>query len=185
MFDREIVRHCSATLAGLKTGNTFIVPCTDRKEMRDNVRRVNAALTASGIRVIIAKFFEKSALIYLYRPDRLKEDLCDPEACSILSGRGYPCGNAGRCVKRLLRRLKDYSEYPHEIGLFLGYPPGDVKRFIMDPHDGVKCCGCWKAYGNEKRVSALFDRMRRCRREYETAFAAGCPLKELAVASRS
>ena len=185
MFEREIVRHCSATLAGLKTGSTFMVPCPDRDELKDSVRRANAVLKEKGLRVIIAKHFEKNALIYLYRPERLKRDLTDPGACSILKGRGYPLGNAALCVKELLSRLKDNMEYPHEIGLFIGYPPEDVRCFMKDPREGVRCRGCWKAYGNEECAAALFERMRRCRKRYETAYAAGRTLGDLAVSVRA
>lgn len=38
----------------------------------------------------------------------------------------------------------------NEVGLFLGYPPEDVRCFMNDSRRGVKCTGCWKAYGDEE-----------------------------------
>ena len=31
---------------------------------------------------------------------------------------------------RLIKRLNEDAEFPHEIGLFPGYPPEDVRGFI-------------------------------------------------------
>ena len=48
-----------------------------------------------------------------------------------------------QCLARLIERLKDADEFPHEIGLFLGYPPEDVEGFIQEPN-GQKYTGIWK-----------------------------------------
>ena len=43
------------------------------------------------------------------------------------------------------------GEFPHEVGLFLSYPPEDVKGFIDHRASGFKCAGLWKVYGNEEK----------------------------------
>jgi hypothetical protein len=37
---------------------------------------------------------------------------------------------------------------PHEIGLFLGYPPEDVDGFIRHKGADYALCGGWKVYGD-------------------------------------
>ena len=44
----------------------------------------------------------------------------------------------------LVRRLNGEEAFPHEIGLFLGYPPEDVDAFIKNGAAGEKCIGMWK-----------------------------------------
>ena len=35
------------------------------------------------------------------------------------------------------------GEFPHEVWLFLSYPPEDVKGFIDHRASGFKCAGLW------------------------------------------
>lgn len=53
------------------------------------------------------------------------------------------------------------GEFPHEIGVFLGYPLGDVCGFLRDP-DGCILCGAWKVYENVGEAARTFERFRRC-----------------------
>lgn len=45
-----------------------------------------------------------------------------------------------------MRRLQRFEAFPHEIGLFLSYPPEDVRGFIEHKGHESKCEGCWKVY---------------------------------------
>ena len=51
--------------------------------------------------------------------------------------------------------------FPHEVGVFLGYPLHDVEGFIADPRGGTPC-GAWKAYGDEEGAARTSARWRRC-----------------------
>ena len=72
--------------------------------------------------------------------------------------------------------------FPHEIGLFLGYPPEDVQGFIDHRAMDFKCAGLWKVYGDQQRAQALFDRFRRCTQRYCALWQTGLRLEQLAVA---
>ena len=61
----------------------------------------------------------------------------------------------------LIRRLRENDEFPHEIGLFLGYPIEDVVGFIRYAGKGCKLSGLWKVYGDAEAASRLFDRLSR------------------------
>ena len=52
MPEEVFVRHCSPTLAGIKTANLFSCRFADEKEMRDSVRRLNGVLVKKGVRVL-------------------------------------------------------------------------------------------------------------------------------------
>ena len=73
------------------------------------------------------------------------------------------------------------AEFPHEIGLFLGYPPEDVKGFMRDPLHGYKYIGCWKVYGDVERARKMFDRYTRCTDIYRRCLTRGTPLDRLIV----
>ena len=129
-------------------GNTLSVRC-DRIMVNGEIRELNKILVGKGLRLVPKINKGDSVMIYLYRPERLTLDLNDPGAREILREKGYPCGNSNCCLVELVKRLKNDVGFPHEIGLFLGYPPSDVKKFMEDPCRRVKCVGCWKAYSNE------------------------------------
>lgn len=177
-----MVRHGSPTLAGMKTGSLFTCPFAGKQAMQDCVRCWNHTLAAKGLRVLPLRWQGQRALIYLYRPARLAKDLQCPEARALLAPRGYCCDDPTRCVGRLMQRLREAEEFPHEIGLFLSYPPEDVRGFIQSPPCGFKCVGCWKVYGDAAAARRTFGRYRRCTERFCARFAQGTTLDRLAVA---
>ena len=63
-------------------------------------------------------------------------------------------------LRCLSRRLRQSEGFPHEIGVFLGYPLEDVIGFCRHKGEGCKLCGYWKVYGDvdhAKRCFAAFD----------------------------
>ena len=85
-------------------------------------------------------------------------------------------------MARLARRFRESEAFPHEVGLFLSYPPEDVKGFIDHRACGFKCAGLWKVYGDEERSRALFDKFERCTRCYLASWARGTGVERLALA---
>ena len=181
MPEELIIEHCSPTLAGIKTGSMFSVRVTEDTDINKEVRELNKVLRGKGLRVIPLKETSMYALIYIYRPDHLKKDLSDPQALSILRRRGYELQNPECCVAQLVRHLKSDELFPHEIGLFLGYPPSDVEGFMKNPCKGVKCCGCWKAYSEPEKAKKAFIRFRKCTDAYHEMNKRGKTLAQLAV----
>ena len=178
MSEELIVRHCAPTLANLKTGSLFVCPITDRASFFSSLRSLNELLVPKGLRALPLRIREYSALVYLYRPSRLKKDLEDPAAIKILQDHGYSC--YGKCLPRLIERVRASEEFPHEIGLFLGYPPEDVQGFL--DHRPCKCSGCWKVYGDENKAKKTFDLYKKCERVYCQQLARGIDIKRLTVA---
>lgn len=75
MAEYEIVRHCAPTLAGLKTANMFSAHYDTKEELNRDIRELNKRLRAKGLCVIPFSYKDGRALIYIYRPGKLKEDL--------------------------------------------------------------------------------------------------------------
>lgn len=179
MSDEIIIRHCSPTLAGIKTGNMFSCPFENKEEMKNTIRHLNKILNKKGLRVLPLRQKDDRALVYIFRPDALKEDLCDGRACRILKERGYCTKATGQCVAHLIRRISELDDFPHEVGLFLGYPPEDVSGFI--DNEECKFSGLWKVYGDVDAAQELFDKYKKCTEIYSKRYADGCTLDNLAV----
>ena len=69
----------------------------------------------------------------------------------------------GEYLMRLSKRLNENGDFPHEIGLFLGYPVKDVEGFIENKGENFLLCGCWKVYSNAGRAKKLFNNYDKCR----------------------
>ena len=182
MSDQLIVQHCSPTLAGIKTGNIFTCRFTSRAELTRDLQRLNRSLGSKGLRILPLRIGQSSALIYIYRPARLEQDLACREASDILSLCGYKLANANRCVVNLVNRIREQGDFPHEIGLFLGYPPEDVRGFIDHNAQNFKCVGCWKVYGDEEKAKNLFAQYKNCTSCYLNQLRKGNTIEQLAVA---
>ena len=74
MCEEMLIRHCSPTLAGLKTGNMFTCYFENEVKMRDSIRSFNRILVKKGLRVLPLRFRNNRGLIYVYRPSRLCRD---------------------------------------------------------------------------------------------------------------
>ena len=70
-----------------------------------------------------------------------------------------------------------------EIGLFLGYPLGDVAGFIRNRGKNCKCSGCWKVYCNELEAQKRFAQIQKCRQVYTRLWTQGRSLWQLTVAA--
>ena len=67
----------------------------------------------------------------------------------------------GLPVAALRRRLAQSGQFPHEIGLFLGYPPCDVLGFLHDAGRHSKLSGYWQVYGDAQAALALFAKYKK------------------------
>ena len=184
MSDEMIVEFCSPTLAGIKTGNLFSCEYLDYQTLEKDLRRVNSILLHKGIKAIPIRYLNHRALIYIFRPSFLKKDLCDKDTSLLLKRLGYNVDSMSECVKCLsekLMLLKSSKDFPHEIGLFLGYPYEDVKGFIDNKGECSKCIGCWKVYGDVSLAEDTFDRYKKCTCEYISRLKEGMTLEQLAV----
>lgn len=182
MSEELVIRHCSPTLAGIKTGNIFTYKFDSVYELRESIRGLNNKLSSKGLRVLPLKVKNNSALIYVYRPSKLKCDLSEKESIDILKEYGYVCAEPEKCVVTLINRLNEQETFPHEIGLFLGYPPEDVRGFINNKAQRFKCVGCWKVYGDVKRAETLFLTYKKCTASYMKQHKKGDAIEVLAVA---
>ena len=180
MCEQMVVEYCSPTLAGLKTGSLFSFRYEGRECLLRELREINNKLRGKGVIVIPVRIKEHIALIYVYRPDRLRRDLENEEVGALLKAYGYNTRSEGDCILHLIRRLKK-EQFPHEIGLFLGYPPEDVKGFIENGAEGEKYIGIWKVYGDVEHSIRLFEKYKKCTMVYRNMYQHGMSIERLAM----
>lgn len=182
-LERALIVHAAPTLAGLKTANLFWFSCPDPEEACRAVEGWNGIFLEKGVRLDIMKTHRNRMLLYVYRENRLEKDLTQPEAERILKSCGYPKGGLTNILSRLKERLLNNRDFPHEIGLFLGYPVEDVWGFIVNEGKNFCCSGCWKVYCNQCEKEKLFHRYKKCGAVYLRLFQNGRSVWQLTVAA--
>lgn len=176
MLESEIIAHCAPTLAGIKTANMFSYNAKKPQDLNREIREINQKLNHKGVFVEILRTSDKRALIYVYRRKNLEADLKREGAENLLRTCGYECSeavNCENCIRHLQSRFTGYDCFPHEVGLFLGYPLDDVKGFIEQKGKNYKCCGIWKVYGDPQQTQDIFRKLKKCSEIYRRLFEDG------------
>ena len=180
-FETVMIEQCAPVLASLKPAGLFRYETRDCADLARRVKNWNTQLNPKGLRVRVLKgcVLNHRYLVYVYRESRLTAVLADEKVQSFLRQEGYRLPEAGEApdvgnmLTQLSRKLCCSAEFPHEIGVFLGYPLGDVVGFIENRGKNFTCCGCWKSYGDPDAAQKHFDQLSKC-----TAVYCGCSTVE-------
>ena len=183
MLDHYLIEHCSPTLASIKTANLFSCPFAREEDLEEQIGVWNRLLDGKGITLMILRKTDKAALIYVCRMEKLAKDLKNPGVAEFLHDCGYEKTDVHSALEKLQERVSTQENFPHEIGLFLSYPLGDVIGFIENAGHNSKCCGCWKVYVNECEAIRTFARYRKCKDVYQRLYRQGRSVLQLTVAA--
>ena len=153
-----IGRYCGVTFAGLKVASMVNL----RRGERDVVVRLARGFRRRGFSFVCLRACGERQVLYVYHEEQLRSLLFSPDVRAFLEGFGYRYDTVGEALAQLRARMNALgAAFPHEIGVFLGYPLGDVRGFLRDP-DGCVLCGAWKVYENADEAVRTFERFRRC-----------------------
>lgn len=182
-FEAVLVRQCAPTLAGMKPGSIFCFNHSPLEVSRQKVCQWNKQLAPFGltVQILLERPGSGSVIVFVYRHDRLEQMLSDDAYQSFLAEAGYERTNLDGLLEQLSYRLRTQPEFPHEIGVFLGYPLRDVIGFIENHGRNFTCCGFWKSYGDPAEMQVCFACYRRCIQTYVAMFEQGIPIERLAV----
>lgn len=183
MLERYLIRHCSPTLASLKTANLFNMSFSSQEDFHLQLDSWNVCLGQKGVCLQVLLVRTNSALVYVYRRSRLKDELARKDMAEFLAGYGYQSTDVDYAIERLKSRLQESGEFPHEIGVFLGYPLGDVIGFIRNEGKNCKCADCWKVYCDECEARKTFAKFKKCKDVYARLWQEGRSIWQLTVAA--
>lgn len=150
----KIANQCAPVLAGVKPANMLAL---ENKHIRDVVHTLEG--TGLSWRCLYAG--NEKNIWLLYRKEALEKCVFNKEALSFLRDFGYCEETLEALLVRFGQRFRQYRNreelvFPHEMGVFLGYPMDDVKGFIQNEGKNYLYCGYWKVYGNVEKCKDLF-----------------------------
>ncbi|MFU0826801.1 MAG: DUF3793 domain-containing protein [Lachnoclostridium sp.] len=128
--------------------------------------------------------------VFIYQEDLLKEVLNKHSDNPILSDKGYRKGQESfqynLChFKRRYRNFQERKEagFPHEVGIFLGYPIFDVEEYIRNKGENYMLCGYWKVYHDVENAARTFQYFKKLREEAMDLFFSGRELSEIVLSA--
>lgn len=143
----------------------------------------SALLQHSGLEVI--EFVDRgdSVLLFLYCRSELTALLARKSVAIILRKAGYTePANLEKTLEQLQSRVIE-GNFPHEIGVFLGYPLKDVIGFMGWAPLPFSSQGPWKIFGDPRESLSLAEIHRRCRsRKAYQLYRCNDPLNCLKIA---
>ena len=128
-FEKKLAFHTAPSLLGIKCASLFTLSRSEF-DIGGNARRFNRRAAARGLKIKVLREECSCAgrsLILVYSPKLLAARLSAPENRELLREYGYTDDMPlDECLERLSERTK-CDDFPHEIGIFLGYPAEDVR----------------------------------------------------------
>lgn len=158
----QVILQCAPFLKGLKVSGLISMENESYSELEEMF---------SGMEINFYKLScsEGKCLVLFYRPDELEAHVNEAPARELIVQYGYREMNLQQMLERLTGRVKECSEkgmeFPHEIGVFLGYPIEDVKGFIEKEGRESLMTGYWKVYSDPNGARMIFkeyDRAKEC-----------------------
>ena len=178
-FEKLVGNNCGVAIAGIKTANLVCIKSSDYADVYGEIARLKEHLSGAGVVLHVLSDNGKRILLLVFRQKVMDERLAQKDVQKLLSKFGYPkTANSNELLAFLSTRFDDTCNFPHEIGVFLGYPLEDIVGFIACPH-ACKFSGLWKVYGDVDKATKLFDRYQKCQASINRRLAKGDDLKKI------
>ncbi len=169
-FERQLAQHGAPAMAGIKPANIITFPAQTEEEgfsVRELTELYGQRFRNGDLAFRVLCECSRSCLIMVYRPTLLRKQLRRPEIREMLEKEGYRGDDSLEEILELLsRRIRESRQqggFPHEIGLFLGYPAEDVRGFIENRGQNYLYSCYWKVYSDVERAKAWCRRWERVR----------------------
>lgn len=168
-----IGRQCAPLLVGIKPSNLLILE-RGYGELLDEV------LAGSGMCRHLLYTSQAKDYWFVFEEQRLREVMNQREHAEFLNRCGYALPDpadeekmihihgaaceASDLLSQVLHTLRqrfaaykmEEAEFPHEMGVLLGYPLNDVLGFIRHKGRDFKLSGYWKVYDNVTYADWMF-----------------------------
>ena len=171
----QLVLHCAPLLAGLKPSNLLMI----RSEQEHEVRKLLEHMRICCFTLFYGK---RRLALFLYRFHLLNGYLMEPPVREVLIEAGYRKFAMPDLLTEFSVRYTAYMEqnrdFPHEMGIFLGYPVEDVMGCIKNRGKNFLLTGYWKVYQNLAEKADLFRKFDLAKEALLLQMAGGATVSE-------
>ena len=129
-FDELLAFHCAPALTGIKPANLVSCPTASMPVVAPLLADYTEQFADKGIAFEVLCHCAARTLVLVYQPQQL-EDLLQKQAISCyLQELGYKSGSVHSLLRQLGAKISCSQDFPHEIGIFLGYPLADIQALL-------------------------------------------------------
>lgn len=167
-------------ITGLKPSAIITVTKAEKQILED--------LFAGTKICIIGLHSGRKESILLYQREKLEELLDRKAVQSFLQSLAVGYGNFSleEVLRHFTERFSLYKEkqadFPHEVGVFLGYPLRDVKIYMKNPLAKAKLTGYWKVFTEVESALACFQAYDMCIQSFTLMLKSGLSCRDLVMA---
>lgn len=156
----QIAFQCAPFIAGLKMSNLLIC-------WHNELDKLKHILKQAGLSFFVVAETDRKAAVLVFDRYQLEAYLRERKVRQIFQDMGYQDFALGKLLLAFRLRYEGYLvkklEFPHEMGLLLGYPVEDVEGFIFNGGKNCLYAGYWKVYGDLPQKMLLFSKYERAR----------------------
>ena len=162
----HLLYECSEVLAGVKPANLISLVDRTRSCGRNlyqlwQQHQQQIAATIKTVDFVVLQTRQRSLLMLCYNRDLLEQQLSHGGIRALLAKAGYHVNaSLAELLEELQQRIRQHDTFPHEIGLFIGYPAKDVAGFMGVVKLPFTCQGPWKIYGRPEESLNLAKQFR-------------------------
>lgn len=153
-LEGTIGRQCAPVLTGVKPANILVVKHTGQED-------VCSCFEKTGISCRLLHIEEERTVWMVYRKEKVENIIAKPEYRTFLESLGYKGKDVDGMLVQMAEKFqahhKKKESFPHEMGIFLGYPLSDVKGFIENKGKNFLYQGQWKVYENVEERKEMFS----------------------------
>lgn len=173
----KLVILCFAVLKACKQSN--MISLNDKELYELNVLMDKSVLSSK----ILYKSKGRN-LVLIYRKRELENHLNSVEIMNFLRSLGYKGNSLIEFLEELKLRINirkiNGETFPHEIGIFLGYPLCDIVGFLENSGRDYLYSGYWKVYSNLEETLKKFNEMDKAKTVAINEWFAGRNFNEIA-----
>lgn len=152
-IETQLALQCAPLISGLKISNLLII-------RRDKLAELMAILRSTSISSYVLRNSKEKIAILLFNERKLTSYLKEERVVKLLAEMGYHENSLYDILpvfrERYKRYMSDKIQFPHEMGVLLGYPIEDVEGFIHHNGSNSMLTGYWKVYENISAKEQLF-----------------------------
>ena len=174
--EMQLIVQCAPVMAGLKISNLLII----REEHQGALLELldGSDLTAYYLTRVNGK------LVYLvFCMEAMKEFLESASVQRFFKREGYENLSIEHILTKFKKRYENHmtsgGEFPHEMGLILGYPIEDVEGFVKYNGDNYLYSGYWKVYNRPEEKKLIFHSFDKATEYFVRMMHTGASMKDI------
>lgn len=159
-IETQIALQCAPLISGIKISNILITN-------KHNAEKVEEIFKDAPFSYRMIYQNNQRITYVVYQKEQLETYISGMKESTLLYALGYENIELTVLLQRFATRFTEYMhekgksndkvEFPHEMGLLLGYPVDDVIGFIVNRGHNAIYTGYWKVYSNLQQAKAIFD----------------------------